>query len=316
MLLNSFLHFLTTAAMVVSSPSPASAPVEGAGPPQVYVPPYATLPPTPVLPRSTFQGTADINGIKLWYATFGPSLKSGKTPVVMLHGGKTSSRWWAPQIGYLAHRRGYPVIAVDTRGHGRSTDDPAVPLSYDLFADDTAALLKHLAVPRAGFVGWSDGANTALSLAMRHGEVVDRAFGFGANYRFDQLNVTGLLGIPFLADVGTRQEDEWKALNPAGPGGWTAFKARMDEMQASLPAWDGGDFAKIETLYRDPRNAPILWIADGDSEEIVYRRVAGEIRDMVWGSSLVTLPSVGHFAPLQDSETFDVVLERFLGVGR
>ncbi|KAB5545821.1 Alpha/Beta hydrolase protein [Coniochaeta sp. 2T2.1] len=313
MLNKAFFQLVITAAMVVSSPSPPAPSRQGG--PDVYVPPYATLPPTPVLPRSAFQGTARINNIDLWYARYGPSLECGHTPVVMLHGGKISSQWWTPQIKYLASQ-GYPVIAIDTRAHGRSTDDPTVPLSYDLFADDAAALLKHLNVKRASFVGWSDGANTCLSLAMRHGDIVDRCFAFGANYRFDQLNITGLLGIPFLADVAARQENEWKALSPTGPEGWASFKARMDVLQGTMPVWDGGDFAKIKTLYQDPKKAPIMWIADGDSEEIVLRQVAGEIRDMIWGSSLVTLPGVGHFAPLQDPDTFDALLDRFLTLRR
>ena len=217
---------------------------------------------------------------------------------------------WGQQINHL-EKNGHPVIAIDTRAHGHSNDDPAVPLSYDLFADDAAALLAHLKVPRASFVGWPDGANTALSLAMRYGEKVDRAFMFGANYQPDQLNITGLLGMPFLNDLQGRMRSEYQALSPT-PANFDAFAAKVNAMQAVFPAWDGASFGKIETLFQNPSHAPIIWIADGDSEELVQRRVAGEIRDMVWGSSLVVLPRVRHFGPLQDPETFNAVLDRWL----
>lgn len=275
-----------------------------------HVPLYDMLPPTPHLPNSIFSGTTRVNNIDLWYALFGPPLNCGRTPVVFQHGGKINSNWWGLQIKHVADQ-GYPVIAIDTRAHGRSNDDPKVPLSYDLFASDTIALLEHLRVPRASIVGWSDGANTALSLAMRHGDKVDRAFIFGANYQPDQVNITGLLGLPFLGDLQSRMKSEYEALSP-NRDQFDGFMARMNTMQGTLPDWNSASFAQIKTLFQDPSHAPIIWIADGDSEEIVQRRVAGEIRDMIWGSSLVVIPRVGHFSPLQDPATFNVLLDRWL----
>jgi pimeloyl-ACP methyl ester carboxylesterase len=275
-----------------------------------YVPLYQTLPATPKLPASRFEGTARINNIQLWYGLYGPPMSPSRTPLVFLHGGKISSKWWGHQIDY-ATRKGHTVIAVDTRAHGRSSDNLNVPLSYDLFADDLAALLEFLKVPRASIVGWSDGANTALSMAMLHGDKVDRIFAFGANYRPDQANTTGIPTIPFLQDLFTRMKTDYKALSST-PGSYATFVDRVGAMQAQYPSWDSKDFAKIKTLYQDPARAPIVWIVDGDSEEIVLRRVPGELRDMIWGSSLVLLPDVGHFAPLQDPGTFNVMIDRWL----
>lgn len=287
-----------------------------------YTPLHQTLPPTPDLPpHPRFAGRANINNISLWYTLYGPPLTDNrhKLPVVLLHGGKISSRWFSHQIKYLSSPPlSHPVIAIDTRSHGQSSDDPTVPLSYSLFANDTATLLRsHLGISRAGFGGWSDGANTILSLLIDHhstpnSALVDRAFIFGANYRPDQLNVTGLLGIPFLGDLAGRMQAEWTALTPVMPKDYTIFNTRMSAMQESSPLWNGGDFAKIKTLYQDPKNAPIIWIVDGDSEEIVQRQVAGELRDMIRGSSLVVLPEAGHFAPVQDPQTFNALLGRWI----
>ncbi|EHK20489.1 uncharacterized protein TRIVIDRAFT_223807 [Trichoderma virens Gv29-8] len=272
------------------------------------------LPPTPDLPNPTFSGTTRINNVDLWYALFGPPLACGRTPVVFQHGGKINSNWWGLQIKHIAGG-GHPVIAIDTRAHGRSNDDPEVPLSYDLFANDTVALLEYLKVSKAAIVGWSDGANTALSLAMRYGEKVDRAFIFGANYQPDQANVTGILGMPFLADLQSRMRSEYEALSPH-PDKFDEFMGKMTTMQGTLPDWNDESFAQIKTLFQDSGHAPIIWIADGDSEEVVQRRVAGEIRDMIWGSSLVVMPRVGHFGPLQDPDTFNAVLDQWLADSR
>jgi pimeloyl-ACP methyl ester carboxylesterase len=268
------------------------------------------LPITPDLPTASFSGIARINNVNLWYALYGPPIGSGRIPVVFLHGGKINSNWWGLQIKHAADK-GYPVLALDTRAHGRSSDDEAVSLSYDLFADDTAALLEHLKVPRASVIGWSDGANTTLSLAMRYGDKVDRAFVFGANYQPDQVNIEGLLAIPFLDDVKSRMKLEYEALSPH-PGSFETFMSKMAVMQGALPNWNNESFAQIKTRLEDPENAPIIWVGDGDSEEIVPRKVAGEIRDMIQGSRLVTIPHVGHFGPLQDPDAFNALLDRWL----
>src|SRR6202035_5435738 len=92
----------------------------------------------------------------------------------------------------------FSVIAMDTRGHGRSPVTSAA-LGYRLFAEDVAALLDHLAIARASLVGWSDGAVTGLELAMRRPERVARLFAFGANSALDGLTPHGARSPVFVA---------------------------------------------------------------------------------------------------------------------
>ncbi|KAK3353295.1 Alpha/Beta hydrolase protein [Lasiosphaeria hispida] len=287
--------------------------------PKAYVPLYKTLPATPVLPpNARFQGTANVNNIKLWYTLYGPTLKvAKKEPVVLLHGSQMSSRWLAFQIRHLiASQQDRPIIAIDTRAHGRSTDDPAVRLSYDLFASDAAALLRQLGIKRAAFFGWSDGGNTVVSLAMGpSASLVDRAFVFGANANPGQVNVTGIETAPFWDEHAARMRAEYEAIAPV-PAAWDTFTDRIVAMQSKLPQWTSPDFAKIKTRYEDPDKAPIIWFSGGDSEEVISRDVPGALRDSVWGSSLVVLPEVGHYAPLEDPATLNVVLDRWLAKTR
>src|SRR5262249_12968008 len=91
-------------------------------------PRWMTLPPTPALPTPQKSGRAPVNGISIFYATFG----SGD-PVLLLHGGLANSDYWVHQIPALAeHHR---VIVMDSRGHGRSTRN-AEPFGYALMASD------------------------------------------------------------------------------------------------------------------------------------------------------------------------------------
>src|SRR5262249_31903754 len=114
-------------------------------------PQWLTLPPTPTLPETAQQsGAAPVNGIKIWYASFGAG-----DPVILLHGGLANSNYWGNQVRALQSR--YRVIVMDSRGHGRSTRNEQA-YGYDLMADDVTGLMDFLKIPKATIVGWSDGA--------------------------------------------------------------------------------------------------------------------------------------------------------------
>lgn len=93
-------------------------------------------------------------------------------PVVVLSGSLGATHaMWDPQVPALAQH--FRVVRYDTRGHGGSPV-PAGPYSIDDLADDLLGLLDHLGVERAHLVGLSLGGMTALRLAARDPERVDR----------------------------------------------------------------------------------------------------------------------------------------------
>jgi pimeloyl-ACP methyl ester carboxylesterase len=100
---------------------------------------------------------------------------TGRGPVVvLLHGGTLDHRMWDRQVPVLAgtHR----VLAVDARGHGRSST-PTTPFRH---TDDLAVLLAHLEVGRAVLVGVSMGAATAVDTAVDHPDLVSAVVVTGA----------------------------------------------------------------------------------------------------------------------------------------
>jgi pimeloyl-ACP methyl ester carboxylesterase len=240
--------------------------------------PWLTLPPTPELPPSHHEAYAHVNNISLWFALYGPlpGTPHAGPPVVLLHGGKISSRWYSHLITNLAPT--YTVIAIDTRAHGRSTDDLSVALSYDQFARDAISLLDILSVSNASFVGWSDGANTALALSMNYPSRVNRIIAFGANFNPNQANITGIEQMPFLNDLLNREKSEYNELHP--DPNWDLFSSRVGQMQSVAPMWNQSDFDRIPILgLTEP--APMILCADGDHEEVVTRSTVFEIHEMV-----------------------------------
>ena len=117
---------------------------------------------------STFKsGYADVNGLKMYYEVHG----EGK-PLVLIHGGgSTIQTSFGRVIPLLAKHR--QIIAVELQAHGR-TSDRENELSFEQDADDVAALLKNLNIPRADIFGFSNGGTTALQIAIRHPGLVDK----------------------------------------------------------------------------------------------------------------------------------------------
>ncbi|KAF5572544.1 hypothetical protein FPANT_13001 [Fusarium pseudoanthophilum] len=281
-----------------------------------YVAPWETLPKLPPMPKANFKGTARIDGIDLWYATYGRPLKEtkakGLTPVVFLHGGFANSDYWANQIHYFKDHP-YSLITIDSRAQGRSSDDTSRPLTYDLMTEDVMGLMDHLGISKFSTVGWSDGAIISFDIAMNFTSRLDRTFAFGGTY--SPANINSTIGdSPVFTEYLERAEKEWKKMTPS-KGSFQNFSDRMNAMWAALPTWDAKSFANIPTRYSDP-NAPITWIVDGDSEEAVNRTTPGELHSWIWGSDLLLLPGVSHFAFMQDPKTFNVNLERFLEMPR
>lgn len=115
----------------------------------------------------------DINGFKMYTEVYG----SGP-PLLMIHGNNGNMSAFEKNIPYFAAR--YKVILADSRSQGRSLD-PDQPLTFEMMADDYAALLDAMHVPSAFVIGWSDGGINALLLAIRHPEKVKRLASTGAN---------------------------------------------------------------------------------------------------------------------------------------
>lgn len=109
-------------------------------------------------------------------------------------------------------------------------------------------------------------------------------------------------------------QEDFGRLSPS-TGTFDEMSGRLLEMWNSEPAWNGTAFGKIPSVFEEP-NAPLVWIVDGDSEEAVNRDVPRTMLDWIWGSSLVILPGVSHFAFLQDPRTFNAMLDRFLSIER
>ena len=119
---------------------------------------------------------ANVNGIKMYYEIHG----SGQ-PLVLIHGGGSTITTSFGKILPMLSKT-HQVIAVELQAHGHTTDRDA-PESFEQDADDVAELLKQLNVTGADILGFSNGGNTAMQIAIRHPERVRKLVLASAFYK-------------------------------------------------------------------------------------------------------------------------------------
>lgn len=251
----------------------------------------------PPLPTASQTGVVEHDGVRLWYASFGDG-----PAVFLLHGGLGNSGNFAFQVPALVEA-GYRVITTDSRGHGRSTRD-ARPFSYEMLAADTRSVMAALGVEKAAFVGWSDGADTALVLARETPSHAAGVFFFACN-----VDASG--GLPFrltpeIERIYRHHVRDYAALSPT-PDGFDALRNDLGVMQAGQPDYGPRELSEI--------TVPV-WAAIGEHDEFIKRAHIEHIARSVPNGRFVLLRAVSHFAPLQRPELFDRTVLDFLAAIR
>jgi pimeloyl-ACP methyl ester carboxylesterase len=127
---------------------------------------------------SVKSGFSVVNGLMMHYEIHGTG-----SPLVLIHGGgSTIKSTFGRILPLLAVKR--QIIAVELQAHGL-TEDRNTPLSFEQDANDVAALLQNLDITKADILGFSNGGQTALKLAITHPGLVRKLIVVSAFYRRD-----------------------------------------------------------------------------------------------------------------------------------
>lgn len=205
----------------------------------------------------------------------------------LLHGGTMTARWnWADAMPVFA--RQFRVIAPDSPGHGESAN-PRGRLRYEEMAEDILELAGELGIEHAFLYGFSDGAQTALELAMR-APAFPRALVLSAvlhrltaDYRARMLEFAGAEGFA---------EPAWSASQPE-----LAAQCRRSHAQWSVLA------AQVWELWNRPLrlprerlrlvSAPTLLLS-GDRDRFVALERTVELLRRLPDAELAVIPGAGH----------------------
>src|SRR5690349_19514007 len=220
---------------------------------------------------------ADIHGLHLYYEIHG----TGR-PLVLLHGGgSTIESTWGRTLPEFA--KSHQVIAVELQAHGH-TKDIDRPLSFEQDADDVAALLKHLHIDRADFMGFSNGGTTCLQIAVRHPKLVNKLVLASATYKRDGMQpgfFDGFKGATLEMMPPPLKEAYLKA-NPDPKG----LRAMFDRDVARMVAFQDISGTQIKGIQ-----APAL-VLNGDAD-VVRTEHALELSRTLPHAKLAVLPG-GH----------------------
>ena len=250
-------------------------------------------PESPAKSIEPVSGTAPANDVELYYEIHGDG-----TPLILLHGGLGHSGHWTNQLSVLSEH--YKVITVDSRGHGRSTFTEQ-QISLALMASDIVALMDYLEIERAQILGWSDGGNIGLYLAIHHPARLIKVVASGANYNPSGVRSDVGENQKFLSYVGGAMED-YQTLSP-DPTNWDAFFGNISQMWASEPDFTVEQLGSIAV--------PIL-LLDGESDEAIYTEHTREMAGLIPTAKLIFVPGTGHFGMWEKPEEINSAILDFL----
>jgi len=240
------------------------------------------------------QGYVEHDEARIWYAVYGAG-----PAVILLHGGLGHSGNWGYQVPPLVES-GYRAVVIDSRGHGRSTRD-ARPYSYELMGTDVVAVMDALRLDRAAFVGWSDGACTALILGANAAARVAGVFYFACN--MDPSGTLPFVPGPVVERCFNRHTKDYAELS-ATPDEFKEFVEAVGLMQRTQPDFSPWELGAIKV--------PVA-IVQGEFDEFIKREHAEYLARSIPNAELMILEGVSHFAPLQRPELFNAAMLGFVG---
>jgi pimeloyl-ACP methyl ester carboxylesterase len=212
-------------------------------------------------------------------------------PLLIIHGNGGSINNFIYQIPYFEKK--YKVIIADSRAQGNSADN-GDSLSYEMMADDYAALLDALKVDSAYVIGWSDGGINALLLAIRHPEKVKKLASTGAN---------------LVPDTTAVPKQIWDMVMPA-------YKAL--KVKANKTAEEKSGYKLLRLLVEQPHipltdlqkiSCPSLII--GGDHDVIKEEHTMLIYKNIPKAYLWILPASGHSTPIVYKDDFNKEVDRF-----
>ena len=235
---------------------------------------------------------ASVNGISLYYETYG----SGP-PVLVLHGAGAFLETMHYFISGLSGT--HTVIAVDSRGQGRSTDGSG-PITYAAMGDDMIRLLDALKIKQVDVVGWSDGGIIGLDMAMKHPERVRRLVAIGANTDTSGLDPKALAP-GFLDEEAREVRPFYEAVAP-DPKHFPVLMKKIGTMIATLPHYTAADLAHIR--------ARVLIVAG--EHDLILRAHTDFIAHAIPGAKEIIVPGASHAGPLEMPDRYNEIALEFL----
>jgi pimeloyl-ACP methyl ester carboxylesterase len=263
-----------------------------------------------------YRDFAKINSATLYYEVAGAG-----HPLIMLHGHLLDSGQWDDQV--TAFAPAYQTIRYDARGFGQSTLPPAPYTHYE----DLYALLRHLGIDHAYFMGCSGGGATIIDFALTYPAMVDALIlvgtGIGGYQPIGppppQLLAMGEamqkgdtaraveLSLHVFTDGPRRTPDQ---VNPPARERTGAMTARLFA-RPPVPEAVQQSVEPLAITRLSALTPPTLVIVGGEDQAPLHD-IADLLTAQVAGAQKAVIPDAGHHPNLEQPEIFHQVVQTFL----
>jgi 3-oxoadipate enol-lactonase len=239
--------------------------------------------------------------------------------LIFCHALATRQELWDRQQAALSQY--FSVVSFDLRGHGESPPPANGDYSFESQADDVAALMDHLDIPRAALVGISVGGEVAQVAAARHPRRFDRMILSSTACHTDparastwesRIREAERLGMPGIAAATASRwfSERFAAENP-GVIEW----CRQCVAATKLVSYVG--LARVIQLM-DLRpmlgtiSCPTLVLC-GDQDHNTGPKTANVLAELIPNSRLSIFAGSGHFPNIEVAGEFNRVIAEFVG---
>ena len=248
-----------------------------------------------------------VNGMQMYYEVSGAG-----DPIVVLHGAYMNIPSMGAIIPMLA--KTHKVYALELQGHGRTTDIDR-PITYQNLADDVAAFMDAVGLPKADVFGYSMGAAAALQFAIRHPDKVNKLIAASVAYDAKGWQPAFTAMIPSMTPemlTNTPLPAEYRKLAP-NPNGFPELARKLIQLEKEPMAWEA-DVRKLKL--------PVL-IISGDADVATLEHTVslfrilggGEMGDMgkpLPAARLAVLPATSHTSVITQPDLLIAFIEPFL----
>ena len=215
--------------------------------------------------------------------------KGSGEPLILLHGNGEDSTYFKYQMDHF--QSSCRVIALDTRGHGKSPRG-IKPFAIEQFACDLYGFMKSHEISSAVILGFSDGANIAMKFAMRHPDMVKALILNGGDLNAKGVRRTTQLPI----EIGYRMAAPFAKKSPDAEK-----NAEMLGLMVNEPNLDLCELSRI--------TAPSLVICG--TRDMIKGSHTREIASGIPNAEL-TIIKGSHFVANQQPTEFNRVVDDFL----
>jgi pimeloyl-ACP methyl ester carboxylesterase len=235
----------------------------------------------------------NIAGYPLWSFEW---TKNGE-PVLLLHGGLSDTDSFA-DVMVAPLESDFHLFAYDRAGHGRSADQPG-SFHFDFQCSEAIAFISEVVKEPVHLVGYSDGANIALMVAIARPDLVKSIVSIAANFSAD-----GIVELPEFDPEGISDEDraEYAAMSPDAPGTLDAKIAKMHEIWKVEPNIKIKDIAQVVV--------PALVMAGDD--DVVKHSHTIELYEALPLGQLAIVPGTSHGLVKEKPEVVTALIKSFL----